>query len=919
MAEKAAEARAAIPRKASRRDRPGPVHGRIEEPGQARSPFDATGVPSAVQDAGNRAVGAFLRREAGHARPLPPSLRSGMESYFGRDLSGVRLHVSGDAARSADALRARAYTVGRDIVFGAGEYRPQDAAGRRLIAHEVTHTVQQARGGHTPGGSAPTERAAAEHAARWTSGAERAAAVEGSAVGVAREEAGSAPAEKKDSLGLAGDFVVDAITRKLVGQGPHQAMLRATLLGFFAELLRQMDDPKVRDRLGDSLTELATSKNLDEMKTAFSLGSAVGLVSPVTDFLGLMVMAEHLRHFAQNLAIGLFKSETDLIEEAEALAHEFGELLGSVSDTLTGLLKQRPEDVFRLYRHLEQEGIRRSGEQGRLSARKIVASLASKEETKPAETLGQIATTHTESEKVGVASAAASKGSRVQQAVIRSRAARIGYGVGEALGTVAGNLLVMVFTEGVGPAITELAGKLGKAAPMLARAAEFLAEAGKTITALENAIGALLEGLMKKVTILGAVFEPFLGLMVRLRTFLRKLTGVTARLEAAAAKGAATTVRKATPGAASAGERATGTAGAHAAETVAPKAAVGEGKVVDIREAAAKRAAKGGTGKGGTGKGGTARGGAAEKPAAGKRAAGEHGPRGKHAPQGEHPPQGEPEAPAESGVFPAARQSEHTAQAEGAVELRRTGTTDQPVAGAPEGSARGPVASAPGPGGPKRRIVTVVGPQPAAPAPKRPAGPGPRRPPAATRPGKAAAERPPKGPAAPTLCKVNELKTPGVTPDTLGRHGVAGTIEEFDARLVRMARETRATQAGVGLGDFSRTNIATARIRHGPDGPVEYLANANMPGSSLGLERGFDSEQLIIQRVVDLRKVNKSVTLDQLYTERKPCPACWALLKEHFPNAKVYYTVPTSGRLRMYGDLSRGRALKRAYGLLDDK
>ncbi|MEV5103849.1 DUF4157 domain-containing protein [Streptomyces massasporeus] len=884
MADKAAEPRA-VRQTAGRRAGPRPAPGRTTEPGFAMSSSGGAGLPSAVQNQGNQAVGAFLRREAGRAEPLPPSLRSGMESYFGTDLSGVRLHLSGDAARSANAQRARAYTVGQDIVFGAGEYRPHDTAGRRLIAHEVTHTVQQARGGPDPGGSERTERAAAEHAGRSLSGARRVTPVAGSAVGIAREEAGSAPAEKtdkKDSLGLAGDIVVDAITRKLVGQGPHQAMLRATLIGFFAELMRQVDDPKVRDRLGANFLELTTSKSLDEMQTAFSAGSAAGLVSPVTDFFGLLVLGEHLRHFAESLAIGLLKNETDLIEEAKGLAKDFGDLLGSMADTLAAMFKEHPEGLVGLYQHLEQEGVRRAGEQGRLAARKVIGSMTSKEEAKPVETLGQIVGTHTESEKMGAASAVSGKLSRVQEAIFHTRPARIGYGVGEALGAVVGNLLVMAFTEGVGSAITEIAGKLGRAAPMLARAAEFLAEVGKAISAVENTIATLIEALLKKVKILGKIFQPFLDLMLRLQTFLQKLTGVAHRLETVVAKEAVTAVREVTPAAQS--------AGVHAAESGAPKA-TGKGNVVDIREAAAKRAAKGGSGK---------------KPAAGKGAA-----------AAEH------EAAAESGVFPAARQSEHAAQGEGVVEFKRTGTTDQPVAVSPGAPGRGRGASSPGAAAPKRSPGAGGKPRsaPAASAPKAPkaAGKAGPKPGGIQRPRKAAAPAAPKGPAAPRLCRVDELGTPGVTPMQRGRYHVPGAPGEFDHRLMQMAREMRAGRAGVSLQDFSRTNIATARISHGPGGPVEYLASPNIPGSSLGLERGFDSEQLLIQRAVDLRNRGMKVTLDQLYTERIPCPACTRLLAQYFPEAKVFYTVGTTGRLRMYGDPSRGRALMRAYGMLGDQ
>jgi len=62
------------------------------------------------------------------------------------DFSSVRVHTDGKAAESADAVQARAYTVGSDIVFGSGQYAPRSAAGQRLIAHELTHTMQQSSG-----------------------------------------------------------------------------------------------------------------------------------------------------------------------------------------------------------------------------------------------------------------------------------------------------------------------------------------------------------------------------------------------------------------------------------------------------------------------------------------------------------------------------------------------------------------------------------------------------------------------------------------------------------------------------------------------------------------------------------------------------------------------------------------------------
>ena len=84
--------------------------------------------------------------QAGPARPLEPVLRQDMEQRFGYDFSQVRLHFGGAAEQSARDVNADAYTLGHDIVFGAGQFAPHTGTGRRLIAHELTHVVQQSGG-----------------------------------------------------------------------------------------------------------------------------------------------------------------------------------------------------------------------------------------------------------------------------------------------------------------------------------------------------------------------------------------------------------------------------------------------------------------------------------------------------------------------------------------------------------------------------------------------------------------------------------------------------------------------------------------------------------------------------------------------------------------------------------------------------
>ncbi len=76
-------------------------------------------------------------------RPLDAATRSFFEPRFGRDLSDVRVHADDKAAHSAAAIHARAYTMGRHIVFGSGAYAPQTDAGHKLVAHELAHVAQQ--------------------------------------------------------------------------------------------------------------------------------------------------------------------------------------------------------------------------------------------------------------------------------------------------------------------------------------------------------------------------------------------------------------------------------------------------------------------------------------------------------------------------------------------------------------------------------------------------------------------------------------------------------------------------------------------------------------------------------------------------------------------------------------------------------
>lgn len=115
---------------------------RGEGPGAVRR-MGPAGVGRPVREPA-RAVPASVAEELGTAgRPLDGETRAEMEGRFGHDFSRVRVHEGGSAARSAREVEARAYTVGNDVVFGAGEYAPRTTEGRRLLAHELAHTIGQ--------------------------------------------------------------------------------------------------------------------------------------------------------------------------------------------------------------------------------------------------------------------------------------------------------------------------------------------------------------------------------------------------------------------------------------------------------------------------------------------------------------------------------------------------------------------------------------------------------------------------------------------------------------------------------------------------------------------------------------------------------------------------------------------------------
>jgi hypothetical protein len=148
-------------------------------------------VARSLDSRSNGADGAATIPQGGGA-PLPDTVRQRMAPRLGADLAEVRVHTGGDSAAAAQGLNAKAFTTGRDVHFAAGQFNPGTPEGDRLIAHELTHTVQAQRSG--------VQRKADEH--------------EAGAGGVAVSHPDEQPEKEADEVA---DHVTDSLHGKAEG------------------------------------------------------------------------------------------------------------------------------------------------------------------------------------------------------------------------------------------------------------------------------------------------------------------------------------------------------------------------------------------------------------------------------------------------------------------------------------------------------------------------------------------------------------------------------------------------------------------------------------------------------------------------------------------------------------------------------
>jgi hypothetical protein len=147
-----------------------------------------------------------INQERGGGQPLDQAVQTRMSAVMGHDLSSVRVHASPESDDLNRELHAKAFTTGRDIFFRSGAYDPGSGEGQELIAHELTHVVQQSSGAVGGGGrmtvNAPGDRyeQEADATARMVTTASTSAGVQRQEVSAEEEEVQMQPEEEEEGV-----------------------------------------------------------------------------------------------------------------------------------------------------------------------------------------------------------------------------------------------------------------------------------------------------------------------------------------------------------------------------------------------------------------------------------------------------------------------------------------------------------------------------------------------------------------------------------------------------------------------------------------------------------------------------------------------------------------------------------------------
>jgi hypothetical protein len=433
-------------------------------------------------------------------QPLDTATRAFFEPRFGHDFGNVRVHTDRRAQISAAAVNAQAYTVGTSIVFGDGMQR-STRKGNRLLGHELAHVVQQSVAVRAPANLTILNDAEAERQAEQA--AEQVDA--GDPVGqlnatagptIQREEESPKPAVAELNWFEKGLIEAAAAPALAMGETVH-AMVKATLRGFLVEIKTQA--PSRGAELWNHVKEaFAHPTEIGAFLLRYWWGLIKGVFSPITGLFDMAKMVDKLTLLGAQVLSSAWKRREELAADAANLGNNLAALGASARDAIATFRENPLQTVKALrpwFSSLEQDAVSAAESGGHKAGAVLIEQVG-----KPLPELGETA--------------------------------------GEIIGTLLVNIVLLVFTDGIGNAITQISSKLGelcaflskfsKAAEMLgkivAEVGELLGTAGAWISKAEAALAKVAETVLKPIAPLMAELGKLMG---GLRSFLRKLLGVS--------------------------------------------------------------------------------------------------------------------------------------------------------------------------------------------------------------------------------------------------------------------------------------------------------------------------------------------------------------------------------------------------------
>jgi len=506
-----------------------PAPGRADGPKRAVH-HPAHGVDGLQASVGNRAVTQLL----GNGEPMPDGVRAEMEARFGTSFADVRIHTGQNARFAASAMRARAFTHGADVVFGREGFAPQSAGGKRLLAHELAHVVQQRRGGFPPsGGTDSLTEIGAERAASDVSAGTTVSVQGASSVGIAKSEEQEGTQDGSVIAPLINGFRQRLLAFMMGGLklgGPGAVLLGKSIEGMSDQLYEEL---WVSGR-GKTLLWNVLSLGPVEMAKAlgtYQIGLIEGALTPATDLFGMAVFGENVRNTVFGLARSAYNNADQIGPELRALLAGVDQLEQTARDSLSefvndpealGALLSLPQAAYALAQ-------RNAYDLGKAGGLQVMAALESpwKQETEEAQ-----------APELGLSTFFSWIGSKVDDVHdwgIASPGAKIGEALGYAVGMVAVQVVLLLASGGFSGALKGAGGAVATVGTAVARitprGGSALARTGAVLTLLGEATNEISRAINALDDVAIAALKRFMGkLSDAMRSLLDRLEDVVDKL-----------------------------------------------------------------------------------------------------------------------------------------------------------------------------------------------------------------------------------------------------------------------------------------------------------------------------------------------------------------------------------------------------